>query len=120
MTLQDDYRAYVKAEKRRLKGLPYFAESEEKRRAFVVLFEVLETHSFEDVLRWVPNPCSDPIYRVEAAVACVQDSWVSGELRAGRSFVNEPVPTAELFGFEDDDPEKRVAYWMLSGGRSDR
>ena len=37
-----------------------------KRRAFVVLFEVLEKHSFEDVLRWVPSGCSDPLYRVLA------------------------------------------------------
>lgn len=225
MTLQDDYRAHVKAEKRRLKALPYFSESEEKRRAFVVLFEVLEKHSFEDVLRWVPSGCSDPLYRVlaleylsrtrqpgsetwddttlaedttvvgdlvvrghltngaaltvlgdltiegayiadgdypccqvagrlssknyfaveaetialgglhvadtfwvsynhtitiapvlEAARACVQDSFVSAELRAARSYVNEPVPTSELFGFEADDPEPHVRDWMRNQG----
>ncbi|MFK7985966.1 MAG: hypothetical protein AB8I08_08030 [Sandaracinaceae bacterium] len=69
MRVSSAYRAYVKANKRRLKALPYFAESHEKRRAFLVMFDELdrradETSALHAILRAEPNACSDPVYRV--------------------------------------------------------
>ncbi|MCX4240708.1 hypothetical protein [Paraliomyxa miuraensis] len=71
MAGSDRYRAYVKREQRRLEGLPYFAESEERQRAFLVMFDALDQREGEDaaleaILRWEVNRCSDPLYRVLA------------------------------------------------------
>ena len=66
MGLAEDYRAYVKREKNRLKRLPYFADSDQRREAFLVMFEALSTHGLEAILRWQANACSDPVFRVLA------------------------------------------------------
>jgi len=66
MGLAEDYRAYVKREKNRLKRLPYFADSDQRREAFLVMFEALSTHDLEAILRWQANACSDPVFRVLA------------------------------------------------------